>query len=294
MSILLQLTFNALVAGSLNALLAAGFSLIYSTNRFVYLAHGAVVTTAAYVLYSFSSLLNIPFGLSIVLTIIFTGLLGWGLYYTLYNPLKRRKTSSTILLIASAGLMFLIMNVLMIGFGASVRSLDVIPIEEGLSFFGANITPLQIVIVGVALFTMVVLWSVMKFTKFGKILRAVADNPELAQTSGINTERIEGLSFLAGSALAAVTGILLGLEQNMTPYMGTHLAVSGYTAAIIGGVASVPGAIFGGYVLGAVENFGIWYLPSGWKEGITFTLLLIFLVARPNGILGINKGARED
>ena len=129
----------------------------------------------------------------------------------------------------------------------------------------------------------------MKKTKIGKAMRAVADNKEMAEVVGISSERIYSLAFVVGSAIAGVAGILVGLEQNLEPMMGTNLMIKGFTGAIIGGIGSVPGAILGSFLLGFAENFGIWFLPSGYKDAIAFIILFIFLLFRPQGILGIKK-----
>ena len=124
-------------------------------------------------------------------------------------------------------------------------------------------------------------------------MRAVADNKELASIVGINPKKIAIYSFLIGSALAGIAGILIGLEQNMDPTMGTELMIKGFTGAIIGGIGSVAGAIPGSYLLGIAENFGIWYLPSGYKDAIAFVLLFIFLLFKPEGLFGVIKGVKE-
>jgi branched-chain amino acid transport system permease protein len=129
----------------------------------------------------------------------------------------------------------------------------------------------------------------MKKTKLGKAMRAVADNKDVAEVVGISAEKIYSWSFIIGSAIAGIAGILVGLEQNLEPTMGTNLMIKGFTAAIIGGIGSVPGSILGSFLLGLVENFGIWFLPSGYKEAIAFIILFIFLLFRPQGILGIKK-----
>lgn len=290
--VFLQLLINGLIAGSLNALVAAGFSLIYSTNRFVHFAHGAVAAVAAYIIFAFTVRASWPFVPSLVLTVVLTGLLGFVIFYGVYYPLRRKKSSNAILLIASIALMFLLENVLLLIFGASVQSLNTVPVQTGVDIGGASITPLQIIIIATAIALSFILWLAMRYSKFGKLMRAVADNPELAETSGVNTFRVQAWSFALGSVLAAVAGILIALELNMTPSMGTNWAVRGFTSSVVGGITSVPGAILGGYLLGLVENFGIWYLPSGWKEGIAFAVLLIFLLIRPQGILGIRRSTR--
>ncbi len=120
-------------------------------------------------------------------------------------------------------------------------------------------------------------------------MRAVADNKDMAEVIGISSEKIYSAVFMVGSAVAGIVAILVGLEQNLEPTMGTNLMIKGFTAAIIGGIGSVPGAILGSYLLGFAENFGIWFLPSGYKDAIAFIILFIFLLFRHQGILGIKK-----
>jgi len=125
-------------------------------------------------------------------------------------------------------------------------------------------------------------------------MRAVADNKELASIVGIDHRRVSDYAFFIGSSLAGIAGILIGLEQNLEPVMGTSLMIKGFTGAIIGGITSVPASIIGSYLLGLVENFGIWYLPSGYKDAIAFTLLFLFLLFRPSGMFGIDKGVKDS
>ena len=120
-------------------------------------------------------------------------------------------------------------------------------------------------------------------------MRAVADNKDVAEIVGISSEKIYSWAFIVGSAIAGVAGILIGLETNLMPTMGTALIIKGFAAAIIGGIGSVPGAILGSFLLGLAENFGIWYLPSGYKDAIAFVILFIFLLFLPQGILGKKK-----
>jgi branched-chain amino acid transport system permease protein len=129
----------------------------------------------------------------------------------------------------------------------------------------------------------------MKKTKLGKAMRAVSDNKDVAEVLGISAEKIYSWSFIIGSIIAGIAGILVGLEQNLEPTMGTKLMIKGFTGAVIGGIDSVPGSILGSFLLGLAENFGIWFLPSGYKDAIAFIILFIFLLFRPQGILGIKK-----
>ncbi len=287
-----QLLINGLIAGAIYALVASGFALIYSTCKFVHFAHGSSVAVAAYTLFFFFQKLDLNFWLAIILTIIFAGFFGWLMNKIIYQPLRKRKASNVILLIASVGLLILIESLLLLIFGADVKTIGFIKIAKGLNFFGAIITPLQIVIIAVSLILLVALFLFMKKSRLGKAMRAVADNQEVAEIVGISTKKIYSWSFVIGSAIAGVAGILVGLEQNLEPMMGTNLMIKGFTGAIIGGITSVPGAVLGSFLLGLVENFGIWWLPSGYKDAIAFVILFIFLIFRPQGILGIKKNEK--
>lgn len=283
-----QLLINGLIAGAIYALVASGFSLIYSICKFVHFAHGAVIAVAAYILYALFSLLGMNFWLAVILTIIFTSIFG-SVMNLIYKQLRKRKASNVILLIASFALLILIESLILLFFGADVKTIGFIKIAKGLEILGAIITPLQIFIVVSSFILFVLLFFLMKRTKIGKAMRAVSDNKDVAEIVGISSERIYMWAFIIGSAIAGVGGILIALEQNLEPMMGTNLIIKGFTAAIIGGIGNIPGAILGAFLLGFSENFGIWFLPSGYKDAIAFGILFIFLLFRPQGILGIRK-----
>ncbi len=288
----LQLLFNSLIIGSIYALVATGFSLIYSTNRFLHFAHGASVVIASYAVYSFFTLWNIPFIISAILTLGVAALAGYIMFKLVYQPLQRKKSSTVILLIASIGMLILFENLILLIFGADVKAIGLIEVAKGVEIGSAIITPLQMVLVGTSIVLFGALYVFMNKTKLGRDLRAVSDNKELAAIMGLNTARLMTIAIIIGSILAGVAGILIGLEQNMEPTMGTNLMVKGFSGAVIGGIFSVPGSILGSYIVGAAENFGIWWLPSGYKDAITFILLFLFLIFRPTGIWGIDKGVK--
>ncbi len=287
--IFIQLLINGLIAGAIYSLVASGFSLIYSTCKFIHFAHGATVAFSAYILYFLFSGLGLNFWFSVILAIIFASAFGLLVNATVYRELRKRKASSVILLIASFALLIFFESLILMLWGADVKTIGYIKVAKGLEFLGAIITPLQIVIVITSLVLLVLLFFFMKKAKIGKAMRAVADNKDVAEIVGISSEKIYNRSFIIGSAIAGVAGILISLEQNLEPMMGTHLMIKGFTAAIIGGIGNVPGAILGSFLLGFAENFGIWYLPSGYKDAIAFVILFIFLLFRPQGILGIKR-----
>jgi branched-chain amino acid transport system permease protein len=153
----------------------------------------------------------------------------------------------------------------------------------------AVITDIQILILVVSCLLSVILFLIIKNTRFGKAIRAVADDPIGASVSGIYPERVILYAFGIGSALAGMAGILISLETNIEPTMGFNAILKGIIASIIGGIGSIPGAVLGGFFLGIVENLGIWKIQAGWKDTIAFAVLIIFLLFKPEGILGNRK-----
>lgn len=292
MSLWLQLAVNGLIAGSIYALVASGFSLIYGTNKFMHFAQGISVTVAGYVLYWLFASLGVPFYASVLLTLVVSGAFGFAMYRGIYLPLQNRKASGVILLIASLGLLIFFQNFIQAIFGADVKSIGYLAVEKGIEIWGAIITPLQIFIIGTALVLLVGLYGLMKKTKLGRDMRAVADSKDLAAVVGINSRKIGDYSFIIGSMLAGVAGVLIALEQNLEPAMGTALIIKGFTGAVIGGISSVPASVLGSYILGLAENYGIWFLPSGYKDAIAFVLLFLFLLLKPRGLFGVNRRVR--
>ena len=281
-----QLLINGLIAGAIYALVASGFSLIFSTAKFIHFAHGSTVAVGAYLLHLFYGILNLNFWLAVILTIPAAALSGWLINRLIYHPLRKRGASNTILLMASIGLLILIESLILLIFEADVKTIGFLEIVKGIEIGGAIITPLQIVIIVVSVLLLIGLFLLMKKTKLGKAMRAVSDNKDVAEIVGISSRRIYAYTFLIGSAIAGIAGILVGMEQNLEPTMGTNLMIKGFTGAIIGGVSSVPGAVVGSFILGIVENFGIWFLPSGYKDAIAFIILFVFLIFRPSGLFG--------
>lgn len=206
-----------------------------------------------------------------------------------YRPLRSRRAAPLIFLIASFGVFILVQNLLQIAYGAQILTLRTGPVVPGHQFLGAIITDTQILILAVSVTLMLALWFLMRKTKLGLAMRAVADDPLAASVVGINSERIITVAFIVGSFLAGAAGILISLETNIEPTMGFNAVLKGIIAAIVGGIGSIPGALLGGMFLGIVENLGVWKIQAGWKDSIAFAVLIVFLLWRPYGILG-SKG----
>lgn len=206
-----------------------------------------------------------------------------------YRPLRKRKAANLVYLIASFGVFVFIQNLLQLIYGAQILSVRTGPVVEGHHVLGAVITNIQILILAVSILFLIGLWFFIQRSKLGKAMRAVADDPMAASTVGINPDKIIMTSFLLGSSLAGAAGVLVSYETNLQPTMGFNAILKGIIAAIVGGIGSIPGAVLGGFFLGIVENLGIWKIQSGWKDSIAFLVLILFLVFRPGGIMGVKQ-----
>ncbi len=290
-----QLIVNGIIAGSIYALVALGFTVIYRTVKFFHFAHGVVYTAGAYLAYTVAreQLSDVSGQVSIFVWIfaVFVGVVGAGalgvvINKLVYYPLRQRKASNLIFLLASFGVFIFIQNLIALIYGNQILTLRTGPIKEGHHFLGAVITDIQILILVVSGLLLVILWLFIQRTKLGKAMRAVSDDPIAASVVGINPEKTILASFVIGSVLAGAAGILISLETNIEPTMGFSVLLKGIIASIIGGIGSIPGAMFGGFFLGLAENLGIWKISAGWKDSIAFAILIIFLLVRPRGILG--------
>tara|TARA_Y100000310_G_scaffold334233_1_gene413546 strand:- start:75829 stop:76710 length:882 start_codon:yes stop_codon:yes gene_type:complete len=282
---LLQLLLNGIIAGSIYALIAASFSLIFNIVKFMDLSPGATFVVAAFSAYSFHILLSIPFILAILLALVVTVITALLINLLVYKPLRKRGADPFTLLLSSFGVFLTVTGIILLIFGAEIHTFG-LPIAKGYDLFGAIITPLQVWLVIISVLLFVVLFFFMKTTKLGKAMRAVADEKQVAATLGINVEKTTTKTFVISAILAGIAGILVGLEQNIEHNMGFAVILKGITASVVGGIGNVSAALLGGFLIGIVENVGIWYLPSGYKDGIAFVILILFLLLRPQGILG--------
>ena len=295
----MQYIINSHITASTYSFIAVTFTLIYRTVRFFHLAHGAVYTVGAYVAYTAVKVL--PFesyplrlGVGVVAGMLVSAVVGVTIDRLVYYPLRKRKASDLILLLASFGTFIFIQNLLQLIYGAQILTIREGPVKEGHHILGAVITDVQIVIIVTSLVVLLALWAFVQQTRLGKAMRAVADNPVAASTAGINPERTIFWAFFIGSGLAGLAGILISFETNIEPTMGFTAILKGMIASIVGGVGSLPGAVLGAYLLGFAENFGIWKISAGWKDAISFAILILFLLVRPQGILGVKSSGVHE
>ena len=287
MSLILQLIINGLIAGSIYALAASGFSLVYYILKFQYFSHGAIMSIAAYLFFAFFSILGLNYILAIILAIILLILATLAANWIVYKPLRKRKATPIILLISSVVLLMFTSSLILAIFGSSTKTINLGNYNKTIDFGFFTITFIQVLIIASAIILFLLLWILLKKTKLGKAMRALADNKDVAQVVGINPEKIYTYTFVISAVLGAIGGILLGLEQNLYPRMGVPVIIKGFIGSVVGGLGSVPGSIVGSLFIGLAENVGVLFLPTGYKDVISFTILLLFLLLRPQGILGV-------
>lgn len=286
MEIISQLTLNSIIAGAIYTLMALGFNLIYGVVKFFNLAHGVVAVIGGYTVFLLTGALGLNLYLSVAAGVFFAGLAGYGFDKLVFLPLRRRKTSSMVLLVASLGVFTSAQAIIAIFFTSEFRTLGAVSAGENIySFSGGVITQTQLVILISGMLIMLGLTTVLNRTIFGKAIKAINDDAEVARIVGIDTDRITGRVFFIGSAIAGFAGILVGFDTGIQPTMGMGLLLKGVIASIIGGVGNIYGGVLGSFLLGFVENFGIWKVPGEWKEAIAFFLLILFLLVRPEGIM---------
>lgn len=285
MSFFLQLLLNGIIAGSIYSLVSSGFSLIYTTNKVINFAHGAILVLSAYLAYLFFNILGFPFVLAGIFAISLIVLVGYACSKTI-QKLRKNNASNAMLLLASISILILIENVLLLAFGPKTKSYALFNTTQSIELFGAIITPLEITIILASLLLLFLLYYFIQKTKTGLKIRAVADESLLSESIGISSNKLKTIALIIASIIAGIAGILVGLEFKIEPFMGTGLIIKGFTGAIIGGVTSITGAILGAFLVGITENIGIAFLPTQFKDAITFTLLFVFLLFKPKGLFG--------
>lgn len=280
-----QLIVNGLIAGAIYALIASSFSLIFNIIKFMDLSPGAIFVTAAFSAYAFNIILGLPFPIAVILALIVSITVSLLINKLVYQPLINKKSNSFTLLLASFGVFLIVTGFILLIFGAEVKTFG-LPITKGYEVLGFIITKTQIILIITSFIIFIALHLFMKKTKLGKAMRAMSDNKQVASIVGIDVKKITNITFILAAFLASIAGILVALEQNLEHNMGFLVILKGLTASVIGGIGNVPAALIGGLIIGLVENIGIWYLPSGYKDAIAFVILIIFLIFRPKGLFG--------
>lgn len=284
----LQQLINGLALGSVYALIALGYTMVYGIIGLINFAHGEMYMLGAYFGFYAITRRGLALGPATLVAMAGAALVGILLERIAYKPL--RNSSRIAVLITAIGASLLLQSVAQLIFGASFK-----PFPQVLPFKRIQLGPVfttnrQLLLFGVSLTLMVTLQIIVHYTKFGKAMRAVSMDKEAAQLMGINIDRIISITFALGSALAAAAGILVGMYYNrIDPYMGMMSGLKAFVAAVLGGIGVIPGAVVGGLLMGVTENLVVAFGSSSLRDAVAFAVLIIVLLFKPNGLLGNNQ-----
>lgn len=278
--------------GSIYALIALGYTMVYGIAKMLNFAHGDVIMVGAFMVYTISTSMGMPIVVGVLASIVICTVLGVVIEKVAYKPL--RNASSLAVLITAIGVSYLLQNVALLIFGSDAKSFTSVVNIPTLRLFDGQliITGETIVTIIVSVVIMIALTLFINKTKPGRAMLAVSEDKGAAQLMGVNVNRTISLTFAIGSALAAVAGALLcSAYPTLSPTTGAMPGIKAFTAAVFGGIGSIPGAMIGGILLGVIENLSKGYISTQLSDAIVFSVLIVVLLVKPTGILG--KKIRE-
>lgn len=283
-SLLIAQLINGLQTGSVYALVALGYSMVYGIIKLLNFAHGDIIMVGAYMVYYAIASFALPPVIAIIMAVAVSTLLGVTVEKVAYTPLRSAPRLS--LLITAIGVSFLLENGAQLLFGADQKSMDPM-INGSVSIGSVNVSYAAIVTILVSVAIMIVLNIVVNKTKAGKAMRAVSEDMGAAQLMGISLNRTISMTFAIGSALAGVASVLyLCAYPQASPTMGSMLGIKAFVSAVLGGIGSIPGAMIGGFAIGILEALVAAAGFSMWKDAAVFLVLIIVLLFKPTGFLG--------
>ena len=283
-----QQLINALSLGSVYALFALGFTLVFGVLGVINLSHGAIFMLGSYAALLLVEQLALPLWLALLTAMLVAGCLGLLIDFLVLRPLRQRNAPHLAPMIATIGVAIMLTNLAQGLFGAANQRFPVgtIP-EDSFTVGGIHVTEVQIGIVLISFGLMVVLLAVMRRTQLGRALRAIAESPKAAYLLGINVEGLFFLTSFTAAALGGAAGVLVGLSFNaISPFMGQPMLHKGIAVIILGGMGDIRGALIGGLFLGFAEVMTIAYLSSDLRDAVAFGLLFLILLVRPSGMFG--------
>ena len=284
---MLQQLVNGLILGSVYALLALGYTMVYGIIKLINFAHGDIYMIGAFMGYYLINILKFNFFLSLILAMIGTAILGVLIEFLAYRPL--RNSTRIAALITAIGVSFLLEYGMIFFVGANTRSFPQVIKTVRFNLGPISISNIQLLILGISIFLMVALQFIVQKTKMGKAMRAGSVDSDAAQLMGINVNRTISFTFALGSALAGAAGVLIALYYNsLEPLMGMTPGIKSFVAAVLGGIGIIPGAALGGFVIGLLETFATALGLSDFRDAIVYAILIVILLIRPAGILGKN------
>ena len=284
MSLFVSQLFNGLQTGSVYALVALGYSMVYGIILLLNFAHGDIIMVGAYTAFYAMTAFHLHPILSVVLAVVTSTLLGVVIEKVAYTPLRSAPRLS--LLITAIGISFLLENGAQLLFGADTKSMDTL-VPGNVSFGSVTISYTAILTIIVAVIAMVALTLLVQKTKLGKAMRAVSEDMGAAQLMGISLNKTISFTFAVGSALAGIGSVLyLCAYSQASPTMGSMLGLKAFVAAGLGGIGSIPGAMIGGFAIGLLEALVAAVGLSVWKDAVVFAILIVVLLVKPSGIMG--------
>jgi len=275
-----------LCLGCIYGLVALGYSLIYKASGQMSFAQGDILTLGGYIGFTFYKILGIPFGISLILTLVVMFMFGIGIQRGIITTVSNRTTKPIFLIFATIAISTIIQSAVPIIWGTEVKSYGSLSIFgfESVKLFGFNTMISSLLCIVVSIIIMVVLHIFMTRTKFGTSMRAAAMDPMAARSCGINVSLTTAVTWGISSAIAAVGGMLIGPLYGIFAVVGSNLGGKGFGSAILGGYGNMYGAIVGGIILGLAETFIAGYVSSMYKDMFTYAMLLLFLFVKPRGI----------
>lgn len=284
---ILQQLANGLILGSVYALLALGYTMVYGIIKLINFAHGDIYMIGAFMGYYLINTLHLNFFVALILSMVGTAILGVVIEFLAYRPL--RNSTRIAALITAIGVSFLLEYGMVFFVGANTRSFPQVIETVRYTIGPVSISNIQLMILGISILLMVGLQFIVQKTKMGKAMRAVSVDSDAAQLMGINVNRTISFTFALGSALAGAAGVLIALYYNsLEPLMGMTPGIKSFVAAVLGGIGIIPGAALGGFVIGLLETFATAVELSDFRDAIVYAILIIILLVRPAGILGKN------
>ena len=284
---MLQQLVNGLILGSVYALIALGYTMVYGIIKLINFAHGDLYMMGAFIGYYLINSFQLNFFLALILTMVLTACLGVLIEFLAYRPL--RNSTKIAALITAIGVSFFLEYGMVYLFGANTRAFPQALETVKYNLGPISVTNVQLTILGVSIFLMVALQFIVQKTKMGKAMRAVSVDSDAAQLMGINVNSTISFTFALGSALAGAAGVLIGLYYNsVDPLMGMAPGIKAFVAAVLGGIGIIPGAALGGFIIGLLETLAVTIGLSSYRDAVVYGILIVILLVRPAGILGKN------
>ena len=285
---ILEQLINGLRTGSIYALIALGYTMVYGIAKMINFAHGDIIMVGAYALYVFSSVLKMNPIVAVLLTIVVCSVLGIVIEKVAYKPLRNAQPLAV--LITAIGVSYLLQNLALLIFKATPIPFGSIIKVPSVRLGMVNISGITIVTLVVTTISMIALTLFINKTKPGRAMRAVSEDKGAAELMGINVNQTISLTFAIGSALAAVAGVLfISQYESLLPTLGALPGIKAFVAAVLGGIGSIPGAMLGGIILGIIESLSKAYISTQLADAIVFGVLVVVLLVKPSGLLGKMK-----